>query len=115
MRILLVSSMYPGLADPDFGAFVKRLAEELERQGHRLERAVVDRRAGSVGKQLALARDALAAARRFRAAFGRPYRSTWRDCWWVSTLRFTRWRALSIVFVSQPSSSAICSYESPSM
>jgi glycosyltransferase involved in cell wall biosynthesis len=66
MRILLISSMYPGLADPDYGAFVKTLADELERQGHQLERAVVDRRAGSIGKQLALARDAVAAARRAR-------------------------------------------------
>jgi hypothetical protein len=45
----------------------------------------------------------------------RGYERTWRDCWCWTTLRFTRWRALSIVFVSQPSSSAISSYESPSM
>src|SRR5262245_15722767 len=42
------------------------------------------------------------------------YWSTWRDCWCASTLRFTRWSALSIVFVSQPSWSAIVSYDSPS-
>ena len=66
MRILLVSSMYPGPDDPDFGPFVKDLADELERHGHDLAHAVVDRRAPSFGKQLRLARDALAAARRFR-------------------------------------------------
>ena len=66
MRILLVSSMYPGLDDPDFGPFVKDGADELERRGHELERAVVDSRARAAGKQLRLARDALLAARRFR-------------------------------------------------
>ncbi len=66
MRILLVSSMYPGPSDPDFGTFVRGLADELERRGHRVERAVVDRRGGSAAKQLALAKDALTAARRFR-------------------------------------------------
>ncbi|MDQ3865437.1 MAG: glycosyltransferase [Actinomycetota bacterium] len=66
MRILLVSSMYPGAADPDFGTFVKGMADEIERQGHDVARAVVDRRAGSVGKQLALAGRALSRARAFR-------------------------------------------------
>ena len=66
MRILLVSSMYPGRSDPDFGTFVRGLADELERQGHEVERAVVDRRTPSLAKQVALARDALRAARRFR-------------------------------------------------
>src|SRR3990172_208957 len=37
------------------------------------------------------------------------YERTSRDFWCVTILRFTRWSALSIVFVSQPSSSAICS------
>jgi glycosyltransferase involved in cell wall biosynthesis len=58
--------MYPGPEDPDFGAFVKQLDDELLRQGHEIARAVVDRRTRSVGKQLRLAAGALAAARRFR-------------------------------------------------
>src|SRR4029077_12974511 len=49
------------------------------------------------------------------AALAYPaYSRTWRERWCVSTLRFTRCNALSIVFVSQPSSSAICSYDEPS-
>ena len=66
MRILLVSPMYPGPADPDFGAFVKQVADELERQGHELERAVIDRRGGSQAKYVQLTTQALSAARRFR-------------------------------------------------
>ena len=34
--------------------------------------------------------------------------------WWFRIFRFTRCSALSIVFVSQPSSSAISSYDEPS-
>ncbi len=66
MRVLLVSQMYPGPADPDLGAFVAGLADALAARGHELERAVVDRRAGGFRRHAALARDALAAARRFR-------------------------------------------------
>src|ERR671932_211237 len=55
MRILLVSQMYPGPADPDLGTFVSQL-----------ERAVLDRRAGGKLRYLELGRDAFAAARRFR-------------------------------------------------
>jgi glycosyltransferase involved in cell wall biosynthesis len=66
VRILLVSSMYPGPDDPDFGPFVKGIADELERQGHVVARAVVDRRASSSRKQAGLARDALGAAATFR-------------------------------------------------
>ena len=39
----------------------------------------------------------------------RRYRRTSRPCWCWMILRFTRWRALSIVFVSQPSCSAMTS------
>ena len=42
------------------------------------------------------------------------YERTARDCRWTTIFRFTRWSALSIVFVSHPRSSAICSYELPS-
>ncbi|MBD0290467.1 MAG: glycosyltransferase [Thermoleophilia bacterium] len=63
MRILLVSSMYPGPGDPDFGTFVADLARELSRLGHEIVPAVVDRRAGSAGKQARLLADALRRAR----------------------------------------------------
>ena len=43
-----------------------------------------------------------------------PYCSTSRVFWWARILRLTRWSALSIVLQSQPRSSAISSYESPS-
>jgi glycosyltransferase involved in cell wall biosynthesis len=66
MRILLVSPMYPSAAAPDFGAFVKQIADELERQGHELERAVIDRRGGSWAKYARLTSEAVRQARRFR-------------------------------------------------
>jgi glycosyltransferase involved in cell wall biosynthesis len=58
--------MYPGPDDPDLGVFVQQLERELERRGHELERAVIDRRAGGKVRYLGLGRRALAAARRFR-------------------------------------------------
>ena len=64
MRILFVSSLYPGPEDPDYGVFVRGLAEELERQGHELDLVVANRRKGSLGKQLGLLLRALAASRR---------------------------------------------------
>ena len=64
MRILLVSQMYPGPADPDFGVFVERLALALRERGHELDPAVIDRRAGGKRRYLQLLRDARAAARR---------------------------------------------------
>lgn len=57
--------MYPGPSDPDLGVFVAGLERELAARGHLLERAVVARRGGR-RRHLALARDALLAARRFR-------------------------------------------------
>lgn len=66
MRILLVSQMYPGAADPDLGAFVADLEHELVARGHEIERAVVSRRAGGWWRHIALARDTFR-ARRFRA------------------------------------------------
>jgi glycosyltransferase involved in cell wall biosynthesis len=66
VRILLVSQMYPGPADPDLGSFVAQVERALAERGHELERAVVDRRGGSRLRHLRLARDARAAARRFR-------------------------------------------------
>jgi len=66
MRILLVSQMYPGPDDPDLGVFVANLERELAARGHEIERAVVDRRTGGRRRHLALAREAIRTARRFR-------------------------------------------------
>ena len=66
MRILLVSQMYPGVADPDLGTFVAGLERELVSRGHEFERAVVDRRAGGRRRHAVLAADTLRTARRFR-------------------------------------------------
>jgi glycosyltransferase involved in cell wall biosynthesis len=66
VRILLVSQMYPGPDDPDLGTFVAGLERELTARGHEIERAVVSSRAGGRRRHLSLARDAVAAARRFR-------------------------------------------------
>jgi glycosyltransferase involved in cell wall biosynthesis len=66
MRILLVSQMYPGPADPDLGVFVRGLEEQLVARGHEVERAVLDRRRRGKRKYLELARDTLRVARRFR-------------------------------------------------
>jgi glycosyltransferase involved in cell wall biosynthesis len=66
MRILLVSQMYPGPADPDLGVFVRALEEQLAERGHEIERAVIDRRGGGKQKYLRLAGATLGAARRFR-------------------------------------------------
>ena len=66
MRILLVSQMYPGPDDPDLGTFVAQIERALRARGHHIELAVLDRRAGGKLRYLELARDARAAAKRFR-------------------------------------------------
>jgi glycosyltransferase involved in cell wall biosynthesis len=66
MKILLVSQMYPGPADPDLGVFVRGLEEQLIARGHEVERAVLDRRGVGKVKYLRLARATLAASRRFK-------------------------------------------------
>ena len=66
MRVLLVSQMYPGPADPDLGVFVKQVADELEKDGNEVARVVIDHRGGSPAKYGKLAAQALAEARRFR-------------------------------------------------
>jgi glycosyltransferase involved in cell wall biosynthesis len=66
MKILLVSQMYPGPADPDLGVFVRGLEEQLVARGHEVERAVLDRRGAGKVKYLRLARATRAASRRFR-------------------------------------------------
>ena len=44
-----------------------------------------------------------------RAGSNDGYAGCLRDCRWASTFRFTRWRALSTVFGSQPMRSPIAS------
>jgi glycosyltransferase involved in cell wall biosynthesis len=66
VRILLVSSLYPGPDDPDYGTFIRTLSDELERLGHDVKRVVTDRRSGGFGKQAGLAVRAVAAALRRR-------------------------------------------------
>lgn len=63
MRILIVSQMYPGPADPDLGTFVAQQERALRERGHDVELAVLDRRAGGKLRYLELARRARAAAR----------------------------------------------------
>jgi glycosyltransferase involved in cell wall biosynthesis len=63
VRILLVSSMWPGPADPDYGVFVAQVADGLEAMGHVVLPAVVDHRGGSKAKQGRLLLDALRQAR----------------------------------------------------
>ena len=66
MRILLVSQMYPGPADPDLGVFVRGLEEQLVARGHEVEHAVLDQRGGGKVKYLRLARVTLSTSRRFK-------------------------------------------------
>ena len=56
MRILLVSQMYPGPADPDLGVFVAQMEAALRERGHEIELAVLDRRAGGKRRFLELRR-----------------------------------------------------------
>jgi glycosyltransferase involved in cell wall biosynthesis len=62
MRILLVSQMYPGPADPDLGSFVAQQVDVLRARGHDVELAVLDRRAGGKRRFLELRRKVRAAA-----------------------------------------------------
>ncbi|MGN6431474.1 MAG: glycosyltransferase [Gaiellaceae bacterium] len=66
MRILLVSQMYPGDAEPDYGVFVRQLELSLAERGNEIERAVLTSRSGGAQKYARLARLSLAAARRFK-------------------------------------------------
>jgi glycosyltransferase involved in cell wall biosynthesis len=63
VRILLVSQMYPGPADPDLGVFVAQMERALAERGHQIDRAVIDRRAGGKRRNLELARAARRASR----------------------------------------------------
>ena len=66
MRILLVSQMYPGPADPDLGAFVQGIERALADRGHEIELAVTRGRGGGKRRHLGLARETARIARRFR-------------------------------------------------
>jgi glycosyltransferase involved in cell wall biosynthesis len=66
VRILLVSQMYPGPADPDLGTFVAQVERALRDRGNEVEHAVLDARAGGKLRYLTLARRTVGAARRFR-------------------------------------------------
>jgi glycosyltransferase involved in cell wall biosynthesis len=61
LKILLVSQMYPGPADPDLGVFVAQLADAVRDRGHEVELAVLDRRGGGKRRFLELNRLARAA------------------------------------------------------
>jgi glycosyltransferase involved in cell wall biosynthesis len=63
VRILLVSQMYPGPADPDLGTFVAQLERALRERGHEVDLAVLDRRAGGKRRFLELRRRVRSAAR----------------------------------------------------
>jgi len=66
VRILLVSQMYPGPADPDLGAFVAQGERALRERGHEVELAVLDRRGGGKARYVELRRRVHEAARRAR-------------------------------------------------
>jgi glycosyltransferase involved in cell wall biosynthesis len=66
VRILLVSQMYPGESEPDYGVFVRGLEQALAARGHTIEPAVLTSRAGGKTKYARLAARTLRAARRFR-------------------------------------------------
>ena len=66
MRLLLVSQMYPGESEPDYGVFVRQLERKLVERGHEVRRAVLTSRAGGPAKYARLGARAFAAARGFR-------------------------------------------------
>src|SRR5438874_12729902 len=66
VQILLVSQMYPGDSEPDYGVFVRGLEQALAARGHTVQRAVLTSRRGGKAKYARLAARTLAAARRFR-------------------------------------------------
>jgi glycosyltransferase involved in cell wall biosynthesis len=66
VRILLVSQMYPGPLDPDFGTFVAQIEGALCARGHEVELAVLDSRSGGRARYATLASRAARAARMFR-------------------------------------------------
>jgi glycosyltransferase involved in cell wall biosynthesis len=63
VRILIVSQMYPGPADPDLGTFVAQQERALRARGHEVDLAVLDHRAGGKRRYLELAHRARRAPR----------------------------------------------------
>jgi len=63
VRILLVSQMYPGPADPDLGSFVAQGERALRERGHDVDLAVLDRRSGGKLRFLELRRRVRSAPR----------------------------------------------------
>jgi glycogen(starch) synthase len=66
VRILLVSQMYPGDSEPDYGVFVRQLERKLVERGHEIRRAVLTSRSRGVAKYGRLGARAFTAARGFR-------------------------------------------------
>lgn len=66
MRVLLVTQMWPGPADPDLGVFVFDIVRELRALGHSVEVSAIDRRGGGPLKYARLSGSSVVAARRFR-------------------------------------------------
>jgi glycosyltransferase involved in cell wall biosynthesis len=68
LRVLCVTNMWPGDADPDFGAFVRSMCDALEREGCAVDVAAIDRRGGgplrSIAKYARLTVDTVRQARR---------------------------------------------------
>ena len=68
MRILCLSNMYPGPGNPDYGAFIERMCDSMERQGAEVDRVVIRTRSSgrlrTPAKYLGLSARAVAAARR---------------------------------------------------
>ena len=62
MKILVVSQMYPGPADPDLGSFVEQQVRIL-RERHDVDLAVLARRGGGKRRFLELRRQVRAAAK----------------------------------------------------
>jgi glycosyltransferase involved in cell wall biosynthesis len=62
----LVSQFWPGPEDPDLGAFLVPIVEELERRGHVVDRAVIDRRGAGRKGDARLLRDVVTRGRRGR-------------------------------------------------
>jgi glycosyltransferase involved in cell wall biosynthesis len=66
VRILLVSQMYPGDDEPDYGVFVRQLEQQLAARGNDVARAVLTSRSVGRAKYGRLAARTFATARRFR-------------------------------------------------
>ena len=66
MRILEVTQMWPSAENPDLGSFLVPLTRELEALGNEVEVVSISQRGGSRSKYFRLAREARAAAGRFR-------------------------------------------------